>query len=71
MKDNKKILTDFLDKERVSISDFAGLVKQLTFRPCSERTVQSWLSPTDVVSSRPCPDWIIDLLPEIKKEIGK
>ncbi|EEB1245416.1 TPA: hypothetical protein ACS7ZV_003528 [Providencia alcalifaciens] len=71
MKDNRKILTDFLDREKISLLQFTRVVEKLTFRPCSERTVQSWLSSPDVVSSRTCPDWIIELLPEIKKEITK
>lgn len=40
----------------------AELICQQTQRPCSVRTVRSWLNDPDKPSSRPCPDWAVQAL---------
>lgn len=71
VKANKKILTDFIDEMKISNIEFSRVIEKITLRPCSERTVRAWLLSSDAPSSRACPDWVIGLLPEIKKEITK
>lgn len=37
----------------------ARLIADQTMRPCSERTVRSWLASAKTGSARPCPDWAV------------
>lgn len=40
----------------------AEIVEARTFRPCSLRTVQSWLAAPGLPSARNCPDWVFGVL---------
>ena len=37
----------------------AQLIAEQTMRPCSLRTVRSWLADSALTSARPCPDWAV------------
>jgi hypothetical protein len=45
----------------------ATLISEYTRRPCSVRTVRSWVNDPDKPSSRTCPDWAVDALKEALK----
>lgn len=40
----------------------AELVAAVTLRPCSARTVRSWVNDPEKPSSSPCPDWAVAAL---------
>jgi hypothetical protein len=46
----------------------AALICAFTHRPCSVRTVRSWLNDRDAPSARPCPDWAVDVLRQALQE---
>jgi hypothetical protein len=37
----------------------AAMIAEQTGRPCSLRTVRSWLNDPATISWRPCPDWAV------------
>ncbi|WP_150609486.1 MULTISPECIES: hypothetical protein [Pandoraea] len=43
-------------------AESAVLICEQTQRPCSVRTVRSWLNDPDKASSRECPDWAVAAL---------
>lgn len=47
---------------RLSQARSAELICQQTQRPCSVRTVRSWLNDPNKASSRPCPEWAVHTL---------
>ena len=53
-----QLLADF----GVTQAESALLIAEQTQRPCSVRTVRSWLNDPTKTSSRPCPDWAIEVL---------
>jgi hypothetical protein len=40
----------------------AELIAKKTGRPCSMRTAHAWEADPSIGSSRPCPDWAIEIL---------
>lgn len=40
----------------------AELIAAVTQRPCSARTVRSWINDPEKPSSKPCPDWALAAL---------
>ncbi len=60
--DNRKRYLELLKANGISQTKSAGLIKAVTERPCSARTVRSWLNDPDLPSSRPCPDWAVATL---------
>ena len=40
----------------------ANLLTRVTGDPLSARTVQSWSAASNLVSSRPCPGWVLYIL---------
>jgi hypothetical protein len=43
-------------------NEVAEFLARRTKRPCALRTVQAWEGPPEKETSRPCPDWAIELL---------
>lgn len=70
MTNREKYLTLLADFE-LSQAKSAELIATQTQRPCSARTVRSWLNDSDKPSSRPCPDWAIEALVKQVKKIKK
>lgn len=60
--DNRQLYLDLLKLHDISQKRSAILVAAITQRPCSERTVRSWLNDPEKPSSRPCPDWALAAL---------
>lgn len=45
-----------------SCRHIANLLTRVTGDPLSARTVQSWSASSELVSSRPCPGWVLYIL---------
>ncbi|MGL0788775.1 hypothetical protein [Xanthomonas translucens] len=60
--DNRAKYQRLLDAHGLTQADSAALICQYTRRPCSARTVRSWLNDPAKPSSRACPDWAVDAL---------
>lgn len=65
--ENRKRYRHLLEVNGITQAKSAVLVAAVTQRPCSERTVRSWLNDPDKPSARPCPDWAVAAL---EKAIG-
>ncbi len=68
--DNRTRYLALLDAHRITQAESARLIAYLTKRPCSARTVRSWLNDPDKPSSRPCPDWAIEALEQVIRYMG-
>jgi hypothetical protein len=44
----------------------AELIAKKTNRPCALRTAHAWEADPSIMSSRPCPDWVIEILEKTK-----
>lgn len=55
----------------ISQREAAELITTYTHRPCSLRTVRSWLAPKGKMSARPCPEWALEALAKmvVKKKL--
>jgi hypothetical protein len=62
-----KLLAEF----EISQATSAELIAKQTQRPCSPRTVRSWLNDPEKPSSRPCPDWAIEALEKQLKKFKR
>lgn len=60
--DNRQRYLHLLEVNGITQAKSAVLVAAITQRPCSTRTVRSWLNDPDKPSSRPCPDWAVAAL---------
>lgn len=60
--DNRKRFLHLLTTYGITQGKCAVLVAAVTQRPCSVRTVRSWLNDPEKPSSRPCPDWAVAAL---------
>jgi len=65
--DNRARYLRLLSAHEITQAYSAVLITAVTQRPCSERTVRSWLNDPEKPSSRPCPKWAVDAL---EKGIG-
>ena len=63
--DNREKFKALLEQHNISQARSAELLCIQTQRPCSVRTVRSWLSEPSKPSSRPCPDWAITALEKV------
>lgn len=45
-----------------SCRHIANMLTRVTGDPLSARTVQSWSASPDLISSRPCPGWVLYIL---------
>lgn len=68
---NREKFQFLLKKYNITQAESAKLLSNFTQRPCSVRTVRTWLNDPSKVSSRPCPDWAISALEDIiMRDIG-
>lgn len=58
-KKNATRFEQLLDEAKLTQKHAADLIAEQTGRPCSPRTVRSWLNDAESVSWRPCPDWAV------------
>lgn len=65
--DNRTRYLKLLSTHGITQAYSAVLITAVTQRPCSERTVRSWLNDPDKPSARPCPVWAVEAL---EKGIG-
>lgn len=65
--DNRTIFLALLADNGLTQARAAYLICEYTRRPCSVRTVRSWVNDPDKPSSRSCPDWAIEALTEALK----
>ena len=59
---NKVRLKKLMHSHGKSSRHIAKLLTSVTGDHLSARTVQSWSAPSDLVSSRPCPGWVLYIL---------
>lgn len=62
MVENRNRFKSLLALHNISQAKSAELICIQTQRPCSIRTVRSWLNDPEKPSSRPCPDWAVKAL---------
>lgn len=67
MSDNRTAFLSLLTDNGLTQAMAARLICEYTRRPCSVRTVRSWVNDPDKPSSRPCPDWAVEALTEALK----
>lgn len=60
--DNRAAFLALLSDNGLTQAKAATLICEYTRRPCSVRTVRSWVNDPEKPSSRPCPDWAIEAL---------
>jgi len=65
--DNRTAFLALLAGNGLTQAKAATLIGEYTRRPCSVRTVRSWVNDPDKPSSRPCPDWAVEALREALK----
>lgn len=53
---------ELLETYKITQAESAALICAETKRPCSVRTVRSWINDPDKPSSRPCPAWAVEVL---------
>lgn len=59
---NRQAYLRLLKTFNVKQGESAILINAVTKRPCSIRTVRSWLNDPTKKSSRPCPSWAVAAL---------
>ncbi|UXH55942.1 hypothetical protein Q1Z72_01420 [Pseudomonas qingdaonensis] len=59
---NREKYLALLKANGITQAKSAELIAAVTQRPCSPRTVRSWLNDPDKPSSTPCPDWAVAAL---------
>jgi len=60
--DNRTRYLQLLETYGITQARSAELVAAVTERPCSVRTVRSWVNDPDKPSSSPCPGWAVAAL---------
>ncbi|EGT3611263.1 hypothetical protein FAP59_16845 [Morganella morganii] len=65
--DNRKKFLKLLADHNLTQAKAARLICEYTHRPCSVRTVRSWINNPDKPSSRICPDWAVEALTKALK----
>lgn len=66
--DNRTRYKTLLAEHELTQAESAALICSFTKRPCSGRTVRSWLNDPEKPSSYPCPDWAVEALADAIKE---
>lgn len=69
--DNRARYQKLLADNDLTQADSAALICEFTRRPCSVRTVRSWLNDPEKPSSRNCPDWAVSALKDALSAKGK
>lgn len=60
---NQRVFRALLTTHDLMLKDSAELIGMHTGRPCSYRTVKSWMAdPDEVATARPCPEWAVEAL---------
>lgn len=59
---NREAYQRLLVEHDITQAESAAMICEQTQRPCSVRTIRSWLNDPDKSSSRPCPDWALAAL---------
>ena len=59
---SREKLREILLKHGITQARCAAIICEYTMRPCSVRTVRSWLNDPTKTSARQCPDWVIAVL---------
>lgn len=67
---NREKLRIFLFENRLTQIKAAEMIEEFTSRPCSVRSMRSWLSDSTKSSSRTCPDWVLTVLKKAMTEKG-
>ncbi|MDL1250239.1 hypothetical protein PST86_14675 [Yersinia pestis] len=67
---NREKLRVFLFENRLTQKKAAEMIEELTCRPCSVRSMRTWLNDPTKSSSRPCPDWVLTVLKKAMTEKG-
>lgn len=65
---NRERLRIFLFENRLTQIKAAEMIEEFTCRPCSVRSMRSWLNDPTKPSSRPCPDWVLSTLKKAMTE---
>lgn len=60
--DNRTRYLELLATHKITQAKSAELISAVTLRPCSPRTVRSWVNDPEKSSSTPCPDWAVAAL---------
>jgi hypothetical protein len=60
--DNRTRFLTLLKENGITQAKSAVLIAAVTSRPCSARTVRSWVNDPDKPSSTPCPEWAVAAL---------
>ena len=60
--DNRNRFLTLLKENGITQAKSAVLIAAVTQRPCSPRTVRSWVNDPETASSTPCPDWAVAAL---------
>ncbi len=60
--DNRTRFLTLLKENGITQAKSAVLIAAVTQRPCSPRTVRSWVNDPDKPSSTPCPGWAVAAL---------
>jgi hypothetical protein len=68
---NQEKLVKLIEAAKITRKEAAIYISDETKRPCSWRTVQSWLANPSLSSARPCPDWVVKNLEARLKYLGK
>lgn len=55
--DNRTRFLQLLETYDIKQKRSAELIAAVTSRPCSDRTVRSWINDPEAKNSHPCPDW--------------
>jgi len=66
---NGEKLRRILFEHRLTQVQAARIICSITMRPCSLRAVRAWLTDPAKPSSRPCPDWVIEVMEQAVKEL--
>ena len=59
---NREAYQRLLAEYGITQAESAAMICEQTQRPCSVRTIRSWLNDPDKPSSRECPDWALAAL---------
>lgn len=69
--DNRSQFKKILLENNITQAESARLISEWTKRPCSIRSIRSWLNNPTKPSSRSCPDWALNALKNIVEKKSK
>ncbi|AVX93019.1 hypothetical protein PkP19E3_33145 (plasmid) [Pseudomonas koreensis] len=68
---NQETLRSLISRASITQGEAAALIAEETKRPCSIRSIRSWLAASVLKSARPCPEWALDALETILRRQNK